>query len=424
MLTARDAINKIITFLFIALFFILIFDPSNKIFKLKEVVFILIVLFFTLYCFINKFFVLHKDIFFVYIVLGLIIPTYGYTTGFIRDINFLNDFALSYLKAFSMLFILVIWYVLKIDCEKTFIFLLTLLSVVILSIYIAASLELDNIWFIIDWLSSTEKDAAWIGVRQFGDLSVPFIFYKTSPLIVFAISFYLDKEASFRDIALSIICSLALFLSGTRANMLAAVILPVCAGIVLIRIKTSFKVFFVSVIIIAQIVLIPSFRADFIDPFIDPDEYGNAIKLGHVSSYIEVFGSDAWALIIGQGVGSGFYSIGFGRDAHITELTYYELIRHYGIFIALIIIILLWFPIIRIWRKSRIKAVSYGLYLIIGGTNPLIFGSTGMMAIAYGYYLAYIYGENYKNISIQAPYIRRRRGLSEDYFLSDAVPCK
>lgn len=386
MISTKNPLERAMDILCFALLFLLVFDPANKIFELKEITFLFICyLFVIILCLNSKRSYLNKQVFFVYLTLGLFIPSYGYFIGLIRDVNFSSEFAIGYLKSFSMLFILVVWAMLKHNYETAFVFLLTLLSALILLIYLSIGLEIFDIWTIIDWFDDNE--VAKIGFRQFGELTTPMIFYKTSPLIVFAIAFYLNKKANLTNVVLSLICTLALVFSGTRANMFAAVILLVFAYMINFKNKFALKIILVSTLII---LLFPMWSS-FVSNFLDPNEYSNEIKLGHIRSYIAAFSSDSLVLLIGQGIGSGFYSDAFGEITNQTELVYLDFLRHYGLLVFIIILIALYLPVIKIWSKSKIKALSYGLYLIIAGTNPLIVSSTGMIAITYGYYLAYVY---------------------------------
>lgn len=389
MISIKNPVERAMDILFVVLLFLLIFDPANKIFKLKELTFLCICyLFVIILCLNSKRYYLNKQIFIIYLTLGLLIPSYGYFIGLIRDINFSSEFAISYLKSFSLLFILVIWGILKRNYETQFVFLLTFLSALILLIYLSIGLEILDIWSIVDWFN--DKEVAKIGFRQFGELKTPMIFYKTSPLLVFAIAFYLNKKANITNIVLTLICTLALLFSGTRANMFAAILLPMCAYILYSKIKIRLKVILVAAFIISLFTIWSSFLSN----FFDPDDPSNVAKLGHAASYVEVMSNDCLTILVGQGIGAGFYSSGVDGIVQQTELVYYDFLRNYGMPVFIMLVFILFLPIIKIWQKSKIKAFGYGSYLIIAGTNPLIVSSTGMLAIAYGYYLAYIYQDS------------------------------
>jgi hypothetical protein len=111
------------------------------------------------------------------------------------------------------------------------------------------------------------------------------------------------------------------------------------------------------------------------------------MKVGHYDSYIKLFMEHPQYLVWGEGLGSQFYSSGNADFVTQTELTYIDLIRWFGIPLAIILILLLLYPIIyfylnkKVSQNNRYLIVSYWGYLFIAGTNPLLVSSTGMLAV-------------------------------------------
>jgi hypothetical protein len=124
----------------------------------------------------------------------------------------------------------------------------------------------------------------------------------------------------------------------------------------------------------------------------DLSEEANAIKYAHVLSYIDLFAAHPLVLLIGQGLGGGFYSGGFGEITYMTELSYLELIRFFGVPLFCIIVWLSFYPLFfylrnraHIAHKDKFIYLSYGLYLFCIGTNPLLISSTGMIVLVVVY---------------------------------------
>ena len=122
------------------------------------------------------------------------------------------------------------------------------------------------------------------------------------------------------------------------------------------------------------------------------------VKYAHLESYKELFEANPEYLLFGQGPCTEFYSMGFRKMTMITEWTYAEMLRNYGLLCIPIIYVML-LPIYKLLRFS-VKyesalaiAVAVFIYLIIAGTNPLLFSSTGFMVIL----SAYSYAEIIKN---------------------------
>ncbi len=92
-------------------------------------------------------------------------------------------------------------------------------------------------------------------------------------------------------------------------------------------------------------------------------------------------------LIWGQGLGSEFYSKGFGYFTPQSELTYIDIIRMFGLPLGMFFIIITFYPV---WYLSKslkydwaafYPLVIFCAYLFIAGTNPLLISSTGMLAM-------------------------------------------
>lgn len=114
-------------------------------------------------------------------------------------------------------------------------------------------------------------------------------------------------------------------------------------------------------------------------------ESSNIIKFGHIVSYKELFDQHPIYLLLGQGPGTRFYSEGFHRLTTETEWTYLEIIRQYGL-MGLLIMFTLLYPFYALWKhhsSSYFVGImgAYLAYLMIAGTNPLLFSSTGMQIV-------------------------------------------
>ena len=118
-------------------------------------------------------------------------------------------------------------------------------------------------------------------------------------------------------------------------------------------------------------------------------EASNIIKYAHLISYKDLFDQHPIFLIIGQGPGTSFFSQGFHKLTDVTEWTYIEIIRQYGLASILIFFTIL-YPTYALWkyRKSGYVMGIIGAYiacLAIAGTNPLLISSTGMQIVSVAY---------------------------------------
>ena len=186
-----------------------------------------------------------------------------------------------------------------------------------------------------------------------------------------------------------------LILSGTRANILISVLLPVSMFLFyLLRTKRFVWLTVMTIVIaVSGITFLNSISKEGGDESSD-------IKSGHYNSIINVIKSEPTILIWGQGLGSKYFSTGVNDMTVQSELTYLELVRVLGIPITILFLFILIYPIIVLFKNHDLKNISYAIYayfgyLFIVGTNPLLVSSTGMIVVVVMYALAY--SNNLKN---------------------------
>jgi hypothetical protein len=111
------------------------------------------------------------------------------------------------------------------------------------------------------------------------------------------------------------------------------------------------------------------------------------VKLGHVASYVSEFDRHPAYLIWGEGADTEFYSAGFQQRTTITEVTYLELIRNFGIPVSMILLAALLWPLSMLLRADAraaglsYLAVPYVAFVFMAGSNPLLLSTTGMLLV-------------------------------------------
>lgn len=232
-----------------------------------------------------------------------------------------------------------------------------------------------------------EVNNALIGQRNFGDVTIYMVYYKTISLVILLIGYLLNRK-SYVIAGISI---LVLFISGTRANMFAALLIP----LYYLYIINSYRIrIYLFVLAIVFITLTMNFV---LTNFLSSSEFSNSVKLGHFYSYIEYFKNNPLFFFFGSGAGSYFYSHGVSDYVLNTELVFLDLIRYMGIINTILFYIVILYPIRKIYYKSNIIAFSYFIYIIVAMTNPLLISSTGFLAISFAYLFAYSKDKNAPN---------------------------
>ncbi len=225
----------------------------------------------------------------------------------------------------------------------------------------------------------------FLGMRFFG------MYCKSTVamLPVFCIAVYnvaIPGKRTFVDILLVLLLLHLFLISGTRSTTLLPLLLFVAILFVFCRNRRYFNYFFYPVAFIAVLAIaVILFKL-----LMEKSEASNLVKYAHITSYLELFERNPLFLLFGQGPATYFYSEGFRHMTNITEWTYLELLRCYGIFSAVILYVIIK-PLVLMFKYINTQEVviafilGYMLYLVIAGTNPLFLSSTGMLVVLSAY---------------------------------------
>lgn len=247
--------------------------------------------------------------FWMFCFLVLFLPTYGLTICLLRggcEAKFIDT---SYLGA-AVLFGCSLIY-LKNDLIhvglSALIFALRLLSLVIVLTWFSLIVKIE-----LDWMYFFVTDGvAYLGERTYAGLNFYYIYFITTPMIIFLMVYEVWKfsdKPSLRGFMLVALPVVALFLSGTRINMLMAVL-----GMPLVffwRRWGWISIFIGLIFVVIFYICLNVLNINLFESIFDPDEYSNAIKIGYLRGYWDVF-SDPATIIFGQGFNAHVWSKSF-----------------------------------------------------------------------------------------------------------------
>ena len=120
---------------------------------------------------------------------------------------------------------------------------------------------------------------------------------------------------------------------------------------------------------------------------LNPLEHSNSAKIALIDDYLKIF-SNPGDLLFGQGLGSYHVWEAYGNLAwFVTELTYFELIRNFGLFFGIIMLLMLFYPIVSAFfidkhYMEKHIIIAYFFYLIMNMSNPNLFSSMGMLILS------------------------------------------
>lgn len=214
------------------------------------------------------------------------------------------------------------------------------------------------------------------------------VYFVTSPMLAISAAYYFgiakaSKIGRERTIAwmLFTISLFGLVLAGSRNNILVAIILPVA----LFFIVSKHKILNMTITLIIALWVVLIFKHQLAALF-DPNELSNAIKFQLVKDYGRIL-FDPITFVLGQGLGAYEYWEAKERYDYITELTYLEMFRNFGLFGGLLMGCLLLFPIWHAFcspnpKLSKTIAIGFLSYLGMCATNPNLFNSMGILILS------------------------------------------
>ena len=372
-------ISRIFLFCFVI---VCIFDPADRILSLKMPIF--------LCCFILSFFHLIMNSnnkieksSLATILIFLIIPLFAVFNG-ITFAGQDGQLGFDMYKGYLFILLLPVLCILRIDVIPMMVFSLTILSIIVIVTYIIVNIFPETYVVISEFGNLTGlvlPDRRNYG----GDADYLQIYYVTSPMIVVAIAYYFSlatherRARPLRGYLTMVICMLAMILAGSRNNLFVAFLLP--AG--LFFFNSKYKVYFLP-LLLATLALSSVLLWSTIGELLDPTEFSNSLKLNLIKDYMNIF-SYPWVLIFGQGLGVDVYWPARGYNNHLSELTYFEMVRNFGIFGSFFMVMALLFPIFKLIKPFRVNktyqnmVLAYGFYLIMCFTNPNLFNSLGIL---------------------------------------------
>ncbi len=265
---------------------------------------------------------------------------------------------------------------------------LTLLAISIIATAIAIGVapELETVVYVFGAATGIVSIDAG---RDYGsDVVLSQVYFVTSPMLAMAIAHYYDRARSAtaravrtRYAILVAVNVVAMVLAGTRNNILVAIVLPLSLWFIHSRRKAPASVIAAALALLAAYAFNTELAA-----FFDPQEHSNSAKLNLINDYLEIF-SSVPVLLFGQGLGAFHPWSAPKATASIAELTYFEMIRNFGLFGAIVMFGLLVQPIVRAFgrggtARDATLAVGYAYYMLMCMTNPNMFSSMGILILS------------------------------------------
>jgi hypothetical protein len=290
------------------------------------------------------------------------------------------------LKGYLLVSLVVVLVVIRFD-------LVPLLSATLLALAILVVVTFIAIVCDYSWMYNTLQPVGlrsglfYLDERDYGRLRLLQVYFATSPMLAVSIAYYFDRAMSEPAIrrrrlyfAATLIGIAGMLLAGTRNNIFVALLLP-CLLWPLYAKRPALS----ALCGIGGLAVLALLLAGYAKGFFDPAEFANNIKLTTVGDYLKIFShpADLW---LGQGLGAN-YDWSARGPYFISELTYFEVIRNFGLLGGLPMLALLALPLASALasptsRRDKALAVAWFPYLVMSASNPILFSSMGMLILA------------------------------------------
>jgi hypothetical protein len=363
-----------------------IFDPADRVLGLKVQLFLLCwFLTIVLEATRRRAHGIHVDLL-LYMLLFMLVPVLSVAWYWFVDGGVPFE-GLQLLKGYVLVTFAVLLYIRRIDLLPHLAGVLTILAVAVIAVFLA--LWFEPVLRAPLYLFGQSTGAVVLDDRDFGSgLVVLQVYFVTSPMLAISIAYFYNLARTGRTArnkllfgALMATSAVAMFLSGTRTNILASIALPLVLFLYHSKSKGITGVAFVAIVATLAMIF-----AGELSVFFDPSELSNNMKLSLLDDYRELF-NDPVTLLLGQGLGAYHYWSPRGSYFYVSELTYLELVRNFGVLGSLVMLTLLVFPALyafginRSYPKKHI-VIGYAFYLLMCASNPNLFSSMGILILA------------------------------------------
>jgi hypothetical protein len=370
-----------------------VFDPADRVLGAKVLIFFL--------CWVCAVGVIATTKERVVIPFGLFVFTYLFTLiPLLSVLEYLRRgggdpfYGFALLKGYMLITFALLLVMTRVSLVRQLSLVLSFLAFVVIVVFLLLLIAPDLYVPIYIFGEATGIVQLDIGRDYGGDVVLMQVYFVTSPMLVISIAYYFDRMRSTLDckmkalfFGLMLLSIAGMILAGSRNNIVIAALLPIALWVN----HTRRKALGVVLGTFAVIALIIVFKNQ-LSAFFDSDEISNSVKLAMLKEYSKLF-EDPNILLFGQGLGA-FHNWEGRGSIPVTELTYHEMLRNFGIFGTIIMMILLLFPILHAFllnRQFKEKAIiiAYVGYLIMSASNPLMFSSMGTLILSIILYMIY-----------------------------------
>ena len=256
---------------------------------------------------------------------------------------------------------------------------------------------------VFDALSSLQGREGFFGGERMGDVDVPVLYFRSTLFLVPACVYFLFVGKVWR----AGIIFLALGLTWSKAGMVIALVFGLVLLIVKLRssaassrsstsgegrlkmLRTLLPVVLLCGISLFVLSSFPGFLDRILGTAAGETDTAQ-IRIGHYHSIMALFARKPSYLLVGQGVGTSFFSTGESDYVSDIEITYLDGIRKFGVPWFLGFSALVFYSSWKLIRTRELEVQGFGFALvsmyIAGGTNPVLFSPLFIILLTLCYF--------------------------------------
>jgi hypothetical protein len=289
----------------------------------------------------------------------------------------------NYLKGYLFLTLCIPLALEKIDLVPMLSYVLTIQAALASFVYVITSNNPIALAFVYGF--GSEYGVFSMSDRTYGETHISQPYFVTSPLMVIPISYFTFKcfvskgRKRILYLLLLILNVMGMFRSGTRNNMIASVV-----TLLLVWLWYSRRRVLLACSIVMLVAAVAFIQRSTIQAMMSPDDVSNTVKIHFIRDYILLL-SEPKTFLLGQGLGAAFNSTERGYVT-ISEITYMDLLRSYGVLFGVPMLLGLLYPLRRLanhrWKSVHFLYLGYAVYLYLCTANPLLVSSSGMLVFS------------------------------------------
>ena len=222
------------------------------------------------------------------------------------------------------------------------------------------------------------NELGYYGLRSFGGLDMFMLHHRSSPFLLLPLSlFFLDflQVKRFWSLFFVVVILMAIIWSASRGLIVMAAV----SMLVLYFYNKNWSARLLMLCALVPVIILGVGYLLTETSMFSSDEQSNNIKIGHIISFLNV--ADWKMLVFGNGLGTYYYTEGYGELAAQTEITWMDSVRYVGLPLSLLLFSVLLFPnrkYLASVQGSSSRLIMF-MYLLMSLSNPVLFNSFGFL---------------------------------------------